>query len=48
MKMQTVARKMLAESGVTATDDELALVVSNDAETIKTNVEKLTAFADRI
>lgn len=48
MKMQTVARKMFAESGVTATDDELALVVSNDAETTKTNVEKLTAFANRI
>ncbi|WP_302450863.1 DUF4355 domain-containing protein [Ligilactobacillus animalis] len=48
MKMQAVARKMFAESGVTTTEDELALVVSNDAETTKTNVEKLTAFANRI
>lgn len=48
MKMQAVARKMFAEGGVTATDDELALVVSNDAETTKANVEKLTAFANRI
>ncbi|BDI01765.1 hypothetical protein LmYK1_10050 [Ligilactobacillus murinus] len=39
LEMQAVARKMFDESGVTITDEELALVVTDDAETTKSNVK---------
>lgn len=48
LEMQTVARKMFDESGVTITDEELALVVTDDAETTKSNVEMLTEFAKKV
>lgn len=48
LEMQTVARKMFDESGVTIADEELALVVTDDAETTKTNVEMLTEFAKKV
>lgn len=48
LEMQTVARKMFDESGVTITDEELALVVTDDAETTKSNVEMLTDFAKKV
>lgn len=48
LEMQTVARKMFDESGVAITDEELALVVTDDAETTKTNVEMLTEFAKKV
>lgn len=48
LEMQAVARKMFDESGVTITDKELALVVTDDAETTKSNVEMLTDFAKKV
>lgn len=48
LEMQTVARKMFDESGVTITDEELALVVTDDAEATKSNVEMLTEFAKKV
>ncbi len=48
LEMQAVARKMFDESGVTIADEELALVVTDDAETTKTNVEMLTEFAKKV
>lgn len=48
LEMQTVARKMFDESGVAITDEELALVVTDDAETTKSNVEMLTDFAKKV
>ncbi|MCR1890804.1 DUF4355 domain-containing protein [Ligilactobacillus murinus] len=48
LEMQTVARKMFDESGVAITDEELALVVTDDAETTKSNVEMLTEFAKKV
>lgn len=48
LEMQAVARKMFDESGVTITDEELALVVTDDAETTKSNVEMLADFAKKV
>lgn len=48
LEMQAVARKMFDESGVTIADEELALVVTDDAETTKSNVEMMTEFAKKV
>lgn len=47
-EMRSEARKMLAETGITFTDEDLALVVATDAETTKANVSQLTGIIDRI
>lgn len=48
IEMQNTARKMLAESGLTLSDEQLALVVTNDAETTKAKVDSLLAFARNV
>ncbi|GAK31012.1 hypothetical protein WOSG25_061420 [Weissella oryzae SG25] len=47
-EMRSEARKMLAETGITFTDEDLALVVATDAETTKANVSQLAGIIDRI
>lgn len=48
IEMQNTARKMLAESGLTLSDGQLALVVTDDAETTKAKVDDLLAFARNV
>lgn len=48
IEMQNTARKMLAESGLTLSDEQLALVVTDDAETTKAKVDDLLAFARNV
>lgn len=48
IEMQNTARKMLAESGLTLSDEQLALVVTGDAETTKAKVDDLLAFARNV
>lgn len=48
IEMQNTARKMLAESGLTLSDEQLALVVTDDAETTKAKVADLLAFARNV
>lgn len=48
IEMQNTARKMLAESGLTLGDEQLALVVTDDAETTKAKVDDLLAFARNV
>lgn len=44
MKLSKVAGKLLRENDVDPTDETLELVLTDDAETTKENIEKLVAF----
>lgn len=46
--MLAEARKMFTESGLSITDDELELVVRDDADSTKANVEKVIGLASRV
>ncbi|KRN29228.1 hypothetical protein IV38_GL000108 [Lactobacillus selangorensis] len=47
-QMTDTARKMLSEKGINATDEDLQLVTTSEAESTQKNVEQMIAFADRI
>ena len=42
------ARKQLSEEGISATDDDLELIVTSDAESTNNNVKQLIDFKNRI
>lgn len=48
LEMQAEARTMVSDLGVNLTDEDLALVVTTDADSTKTNVSRLTDLIGRI
>jgi len=48
LEMQAEARTMVSDLGVNLTDEDLALVVTTDADSTKTNVSQLTDLIGRI
>lgn len=44
LQMRSEARRMLADKGISVSDEQLDLVVSNDAETTSANIDKLAAL----
>lgn len=48
LEMQAEARTMVSDLGVNLTDEDLALVVTTDADSTKTNVGQLTDLISRI
>lgn len=47
LEMRGQARNMLAEANINASDDDLDLIVTDNAETTKTNVDKLKTIIER-
>lgn len=48
LEMQSEVRKMVSDIGVSLTDEDLALVVTTDADSTKANVGQLTDLISRI